>query len=125
MYFFLFLSQTFVVVLVEMFCQVASNANWQHFCGKIRKKKKKKKKKKNLECAVNGKPSQIPKLCAYVANSMMAELKDRWTDSHSHTLTMKKSHVASLVKFCPVEIAWQDWRMYTRAQLFTANNVVS
>ena len=50
-----------------------------------------------LECTVDGSPSQIPTLCANVANSMMNRRMDEWTDSY--TLSMRGSHVASLVKF--------------------------
>ena len=56
------------------------------------------KKQEKLECAVNGRPLQIPTLVAAVANS----LTDKQMDSLSHTLTLKGSPVESLVKFCPV-----------------------
>ena len=55
-----------------------------------------------LECAVNGAPSQIPTLDANVANSIIDGQTDGLTDLLSHTHTMWGGHVASFVKFRPV-----------------------
>ena len=47
-----------------------------------------------LVCVVNGTSSHIPMLPVNVANSMT----DGQMDSLSHTITMKGSHIANLVK---------------------------
>ena len=65
------------------------------FCGEIRK----------LEYAVDSTLSQIPMLHANVAKYHDGQ-RDGQMDLLSHNLAIRGSHVASLVKYCPV--AWDE-----------------
>ena len=89
----------------------------------IKKKRKKKKKKKKLEPAVDGAPSHIPTLVAYIANSMT----DGWT--LSHTFTMRGGQVASLVKFRLVvlKIAWRSgvWTPERRSKIILLSDTLT